>query len=298
MGTATPNYKLDVNGEINATGLRINGTPISGGGSSQWTGTSSIYYNSGNVGIGTTNPATKLELASNSAIKLGNAFFSSGGDYVHLANNEWYNGASWTASAAGALIQISGQDVNFYRHDAAGAHTHSMISNSSGNVGIGTTSPPTEKLHVVGNGKFTGNVTVDGTITPSIRTLPNGAVVGETRGGHCRVLDHTKSTRSFPQARLTTRACWRDLGEPGITLGEAAKGRCWLRRRSSTRQSRASRGPIQIGDLLVTSDIDGFAMKSEAVISRRSDSSSRHHHRQALEPRERFGRDSSFVELQ
>jgi hypothetical protein len=141
VGVVAPTYKLEVNGEINATGIRINGTPISGGGSSQWTTSgSNIYYNSGNVGIGTTNPLAKLELSSNSAIKLGNAYFSSGGDYVHLANNEWYNGTSWIADAPGALIQITGQDVNFYRH-AAGSHTQSMTIKSSGNVGIGTTSP-------------------------------------------------------------------------------------------------------------------------------------------------------------
>jgi hypothetical protein len=230
IGTTSPNstYKLDVNGEINATGIRINGTPISSGSSPWTTGTNSIYYNSGNVGIGTTtpgakldigagsaargsysdlligtggnnaqmefygptkssaithdetlgglvlytngpafspsmfvgnggnvgigttSPSVKLELANNSAIKLGNAYFSSGGDFVHLANNEWYNGTSWTASAPGALIQISGQDINFYRHDAVGSHTQSLNISSSGYVGIGTASAPSFKLDVQG----------------------------------------------------------------------------------------------------------------------------------------------------
>src|SRR6185295_2468353 len=47
----------------------------------------------GNVGIGVPAPATQLELANNTAIKLGSAYLSSGtpSDYVHLANNEWFN---------------------------------------------------------------------------------------------------------------------------------------------------------------------------------------------------------------
>lgn len=36
IGTTTPAYKLDVNGEINSTGIRINGVPISTGGGITW----------------------------------------------------------------------------------------------------------------------------------------------------------------------------------------------------------------------------------------------------------------------
>jgi hypothetical protein len=80
---------------------------------------------------------TKLEVAANTAIKLGNAYFSSGGDYVHIANNEWYNGSAWTTNgSAGEMLQLTGSVTNFYSHDTAGSHTLQMTINGSG-VGIG-----------------------------------------------------------------------------------------------------------------------------------------------------------------
>ncbi len=73
IGTLAPAYKLDVSGEINATGIRINGTPVGGGGgSSQWTTSgTSVYYNSGNVGVGTSAPGAKFDVLG--TIRGGNA---------------------------------------------------------------------------------------------------------------------------------------------------------------------------------------------------------------------------------
>lgn len=72
ISNSSPGYKLDVNGNLNFSGsLYQNGVLYSG--SSQWTsGTGgNLFYTSGNVGIGTTQPVYKLELSTDSAAKPG-----------------------------------------------------------------------------------------------------------------------------------------------------------------------------------------------------------------------------------
>jgi hypothetical protein len=120
-----------------------------------------ILQSNGNVGIGTDQPQAKLEIAQNQAIKVGNAYLSSGGNYTHLANNEWYDGKKWQATAPGALIQLRGQNTIFYTHDEKGSHVNRMIVNSAGNVGIGTSNPKS-KLQVMGDTMIYGKVTHSG----------------------------------------------------------------------------------------------------------------------------------------
>jgi hypothetical protein len=63
INQAVANYTLDVSGNINFTGLLYqNDVPFSG--SSQWNNASgnAIYYNTGTVGIGTSNPSTSYSL--------------------------------------------------------------------------------------------------------------------------------------------------------------------------------------------------------------------------------------------
>ena len=90
------------------------------------------------LGIGTNTPGVKLEVGANTAIKIGNAYLSSGGDFVHLANNEWYNGSAWTATAPGAMYQQTGQANNWYTHDASGGHTVRMQLDPTGNLTLNT----------------------------------------------------------------------------------------------------------------------------------------------------------------
>ena len=64
-GTVDINDNLDVSGNINASEYLLNGVPVN---FSQWTTSgTNIYYNTGNVGIGKTNPSAtyKLDVSGN-----------------------------------------------------------------------------------------------------------------------------------------------------------------------------------------------------------------------------------------
>lgn len=76
--------------------------------------------NSGNVGIGTTNPSQKLEV--NGSLKAADIYTAGSGNYVYT-----------TRIRAGGL----GDSINF--HNFSG--TNRMIITDAGNVGIGTSSP-------------------------------------------------------------------------------------------------------------------------------------------------------------
>ena len=140
-------------------------TVTQGGLGGEWTRNGlDIYYNGGNVGIGTTNPAVKLDVQGSNAdgnVRLSVANTSNGQGALTLlllGNDEYpagsagfrrYSSTHPKASVFDIANLEAGKHITFStRSIAIGYEQERMRINSDGNVGIGTSSP-TNALNVI-----------------------------------------------------------------------------------------------------------------------------------------------------
>jgi len=212
----------------------------------------------GKVGIGTSSPASALSIfGGTSNINIGS--------YGYGYNGIWLNGSTATThynllsrASDGQLFinRPSGSDIYFMENNA----TTNMIIKSGGKVGIGK--DPAVALDVLGDINLTGTIHAKyqdvAEWVPSSEQLAAGTVV---------VLDSTKSNQVISSSvSYDTRVAGVISAKPGIALGEKSESKVLVATTGRVKvKVDASKSPIQIGDLLVTSDIPGVAMKSEAV---------------------------------
>ncbi|VVB61378.1 Uncharacterised protein [uncultured archaeon] len=161
-------------------GKKINASYIDGSaGSSQWTTSgSSIYYNAGNVGVGTPGPGEKLDVsggnirASGTVYSTGNQIYTTyPGGYGQTALNQWglsSGGTMYLEPTGGSTLYLTDSwattgslRIRFGTtiHENSGGGTVSSVDSNgnayfAGNVGIGTATPGT-KLEVNGDVRTT-----------------------------------------------------------------------------------------------------------------------------------------------
>jgi hypothetical protein len=141
------------------------------------------------------------------------------------------------------------------------AEAERLVVTNAGNVGIGT-SAPTAKLHVVGDIVATGNLAAKyqdiAEWVSSRKRLKAGTLV---------VLNPDRLNEIRPSNEAyDTRVAGVVSAQPGLVLGEAGDDKSMVATTGRVKvRVDATRSPVHVGDLLVTSDREGMAMRSEPV---------------------------------
>ncbi|HEX8558665.1 MAG TPA: hypothetical protein VF668_11200 [Pyrinomonadaceae bacterium] len=245
-----------------------------------------VANSSGHVGLGTSAPASIL------SVNLDNAnYTNAGGAGAHFVMTNpnatgqnvvasIINGvtvAKWRTDFAGNISWVAGPTGghDFYTGGDYGTGAVRLSIKNDGRVGVGTSNPGAAyKLDVAGALNAAGDVTVAGDITaggsvsakyqdvaewvPSTQRLAAGTVV---------VLDTGRSNHVVASGKAyDTGVAGVVSAEPGVILGVAGEGKLKVATTGRVRvRVDATRGAIKVGDLLVTSEVEGVAMKSVPV---------------------------------
>jgi hypothetical protein len=257
---------------------------------------SALFESGGQLGVGTTSPNANAVLHADRAQGVGTAIFvtnSSGGNTSLASIRAGLNpsnyevdytsvnilGPGWQAGLGGAflkgrtgLIESSGSNfgigntnntepIIFYM---TSSRIERMRLTSAGDLGLGTESPAA-KLDVVGDIRVSGNAVINGNIAAKYQDVAEWVPARQKiAAGTVVILDTTRTNGVAPSARsYDTHVAGVVSAQPGVILGQGGEGQVLVATTGRVKvRVDATRHAIKIGDLLVTSDTPGSAMKS------------------------------------
>ena len=269
---------------VRGLALLITVTAVAPAAFAQWVGSSTpgaIYYGGG-VGVGTSTPSSLYGIDVNWSG--GGRFFTSNstgfGGLTVQGNNTAYGNLLTLGSGRGdvyaglaaanwSVFLTAGTDSQGFIIETftarplvlGTANAERLRIDASGNVGIGTTSP-TAKLHVI------GDVTVSGNIAAKYQDVAEWVVSERPLDAGTVVMLNTEATDQVmvSDSAYSTAVAGVVSAQPGLILGEAADNKSKIATYGRVKvKADATRRPIRIGDILVSSDLAGHAMASEPI---------------------------------
>jgi hypothetical protein len=226
------------------------------------------------IRIGTTTASGGLHIAGAAT---GDVFAGMGVDIATGPSfNFGYGGNSFGRSTGffNVRADTSATAPNPSLRFATAGQVH-MIITADGKVGIGygagkdaATTVPTEKLGVAGNIHATGNITADGTLFAKFQDIAEWVpATTDLTPGTVVILNPERNNEVMASmSSYDTSVAGVVSAEPGLSLGVRGAG---MEQIATTGRVKvridARSAPIRIGDLLVTGDQTGTAMRSEPM---------------------------------
>lgn len=249
IGTASPGARLEVSGgEVRLPpgqgGAGFTHFNFSGNGQNYIRGTTVLADNGGNVGIGTTSPAAKLEVSG------GEVRFPPGsglGGFTHF--------------------NFSGDGKNYIRGIT-------VLADNGGWVGIGTAAPVT-KLHVSGSSVSTTAPTKILVQETNSTTTPRELLEIQNNGGAVFILDDTSVAQRWAQGTQGINFVMDEQANAGTELVLTNTGNLTIAgmlTQGSDRSTKRDVMPVQPGEILAK-----VATLPLATWSRKTDDASVRH---------------------
>lgn len=274
LGTPTPQSALDISGASGLT-LRTAGTspgfnvfdrPAAPGNQLVFQGNGGTYsvFN-----VTTKNAAFGTEKASALAMWTVDSANLANATQFQIQHSPSFGGVLFTQKfGTGAQ---GDKNISFQTAWNQVAAPTQLVLHTNGSVGIGTAAPTAAggvKLDVGGSVNVNGDITVAGNINAKFQDVAEWVSSTQKLSvGTVVILDADRNNHVIASvSSYDTRVAGVVSERPGIALGEGGEGRVLVATTGRVRlKVDATRSAIHIGDLLVTSDVEGVAMKSVPV---------------------------------